>query len=96
MFTQITLVLASGVIFAIRIQRKLAEYKNSMSSQTMKARKQLLLALVLQLAIPVLFLVIPLFILLSIFLHNDGSGAGWCAVNTFPMESFIFQLRVYG
>ena len=79
MFTQITVVLLGAVVLAIKTQRKLAEYKNSMSPQTMKARKQLLLALVLQLSIPVLFLVIPLFILLFIFLTNNGRGAGWCS-----------------
>uniref|UniRef100_A0A914Z8S7 G-protein coupled receptors family 1 profile domain-containing protein n=1 Tax=Panagrolaimus superbus TaxID=310955 RepID=A0A914Z8S7_9BILA len=47
------------VILRYKINQKLMKYKLSMSHRSYKARKQLLMALIIQMIVPLIFIVIP-------------------------------------
>lgn len=53
-----------------RIMKKLAELKNVLSSATLKAKKQYLLSLSLQMIIPILVIIIPIFALVICVVLN--------------------------
>uniref|UniRef100_A0A914QWV5 Uncharacterized protein n=1 Tax=Panagrolaimus davidi TaxID=227884 RepID=A0A914QWV5_9BILA len=61
-----------AVFFGIKILRKLRGMKSSMSKTSLKAHKQLVFALMVQMAIPAIFIVIPV----SFLMIYVGIGAG--------------------
>ena len=72
---QIFLAYFFAIILGFRVLKKINSLKSSMSNASLKARKQFVTALMVQMAMPCIFIVIPItFLIIGIALDIDIGG----------------------
>uniref|UniRef100_A0A914P9U0 G protein-coupled receptor n=1 Tax=Panagrolaimus davidi TaxID=227884 RepID=A0A914P9U0_9BILA len=57
---EISIIYLIGILLFVKIHRKLAEVKHSLSTNTLNARKQYVRALIIQASVPLIFIVLPI------------------------------------
>ena len=85
---QMGLIYVIAILFAWKIRQKLKGLRHSMSPASMKAQKQVFFALIVQLLVPLVFIVIPVAVVLACIMLEFGDVAGLNFFPLLPIHSF--------